>query len=221
MQPGDPVNVARKPHFVYMAHDVTNTGGLLLSEMRRWKNAVEPGGGAVSGENLKVMDLRTELFLLVRGLNVGARDILEVLPPSVVFSLVEIHVLEMIGHYNKDISLQRANCLITAWGGMSGGNEGAAAVAAAEGAAEGRGEEDEETRRTARATWPGRAALAERHQNDPLAFNVNNNGGLDLIPGGPRRESLIREIAEGSLLRESIILGAEPNRFIHPPPAEG
>ena len=106
LQPDEPNTERPKPHFVFLAHNVKTTEAR-LREMERWSNAVEPGRPQETVAPT-VMDLRTELHLLVPGLQISSRDILDGLPHSSLFRLVEILVLHLIGNYDRDAAAWRA-----------------------------------------------------------------------------------------------------------------
>jgi hypothetical protein len=105
LQPPDIEAAFRRPHYVFLAHKVT-TAEERLREMSRWSRAVEPGvGGTVQPT---VRDLRTELHLLVPGLQFGTRDILDVIPHRSLFTLVELIVLQLVGDIDRRSAALRA-----------------------------------------------------------------------------------------------------------------
>ncbi len=128
----------RKPHFVYLAHDITDSGSTGGSDMSRqealthWRNLRTgdgnfrlgfPGGDREDGrrfdpareETVSVLDLRTELLLLCPGcerhFDEGS-DILQQIDGLSLFKLIELHVLEQLGAKTRNESLHDAEELI-------------------------------------------------------------------------------------------------------------
>jgi len=191
MQPDDPVNNMRKPHFVYLAHDVDTTAKR-LQQMRRWRRAREPGRTHehIQPDHLTVMDLRTELHLLLPELDVGERDILSVLSNETLFSLAEVHVLEMIGHYDRETSIARAR-------------EICGDLLVREGAASRIQRAFKLRRKRGRRTEKAETAMsvAAAMATAAIVGDVED----DVEVGGPQRSTLVSEMVAESFRRKSVL----------------